>query len=89
MSMTFFLAPRHGADASPRRKQPRCLVAPPLEPIMSDAPRIPRKLDPNDDGEPIAPHIEVLLLLVCTAGAIAGLWGAWELWRWFVRVLLS
>jgi hypothetical protein len=56
---------------------------------MSDAPRIPRKLDPNDDGEPIAPHIEVLLLLVCTAGAIAGLWGAWELWRWFVRVLLS
>lgn len=33
---------------------------------------------------------ELLLVgLVCTGGAIAWLWLCWELWRVFVRALLS
>jgi len=55
---------------------------------MANPPRIPRKYD-SEDGEPIPPHIEVLILLGCTAGAIGVLWGACELWRWFVRALLQ
>jgi hypothetical protein len=52
------------------------------------APRIPRKYDP-DDGEPLPPHVEMVIMLAITAGAIASLWLSWQLWRWFVRALMN
>lgn len=56
----------------------------PTEPIS--APRIPRW---SDDGEPLPPHVEMVLLLAITAGCIVWLWGAWELVSWLWRLALS
>lgn len=31
----------------------------------------------------------LMVAVVVTGGAIGWLWGAWELWRWFMRALLQ
>ena len=51
----------------------------------------PRELKQTEDGEyqPLKPHEELVLCLLITAGTICVLWGAWHLWRWFVRLALG
>ena len=48
-----------------------------------------RKLDWAPDEEPLPPHVEMVILLACTGGAILWIWGAFELVRWLARLALS
>jgi len=50
-------------------------------PEVSNAPETP--------WERIPPSIEVVLCLALTVGAIACVWGGWELFRWLVRLALK
>jgi len=44
---------------------------------------------PQTPWERIPPSIEVVLCLALTVGAIACVWGGWELFRWLVRLALK
>lgn len=45
-------------------------------------------VEPTDEV-PVNPWVERGLWLLMVVGTPAVLWGAWEMWRWFVRALLS
>lgn len=49
--------------------------------ISRPAPRIPRTYL-SDEGEPVGPHVEMVVALAGTAVTILWIWGAYELVRW-------